>query len=77
MLNFVASESLVSACRRQSTHFAIQELAVMSVCDRESMVDAIFTVNIVSRNSSNKIIILQVWLDPLPRPWSRPLHHAS
>ena len=35
-------------------------------------VDVIITVNIVNRNSGNELIILRVWLDPLPH-LTRPL----
>ena len=37
-----------------------------------SSIDAIITVNIVNRDSGNKLIILRIWLDTLPVPWSRP-----
>ena len=35
-------------------------------------VDAIIVVNIVNRKSSKKLIILRVWLDPLPRRGAAP-----
>ena len=37
-----------------------------------SSVDAIIVVNIVNRKSGKKLIILRVWLDPLPRRGAAP-----
>ena len=43
-----------------------------------SSVDSIIVVNIVNRNSGKKLIILRVWLDPLPCCGAAPLLcHAS